>query len=93
MERNVASTPLYEVCDLVCGQLRNLATDPDTDGTTYDVLMDAAYLVESALAALGYLRNARIDLETGANKATAIRTIDGGIRKVEEAFEQARVSA
>ena len=37
-------------------------------------------------AALGYMRNARIDLETGASKATAIRTISGGIKRAEEAL-------
>jgi hypothetical protein len=37
-------------------------------------------------AALSYMRNARIDLETGAPKATAIRTISGGIKRAEEAL-------
>jgi hypothetical protein len=32
------------------------------------------------------MRNARIDLETGASKATAIRTISGGIKRAEEAL-------
>lgn len=39
-------------------------------------------------AAAGYLRNARIDLETGATKATAIPTIDGGLRRLEAAFSK-----
>ena len=34
-------------------------------------------------AALGYMMNARIDLETGCAKATAIRTLSGGIARVE----------
>lgn len=37
-------------------------------------------------AAAGYMRNAKIDLETGATKATAIRTIDGGLRRLEAAI-------
>ena len=32
-------------------------------------------------ASVGYLLNAKIDLETGATKATAIRTIEGGIAR------------
>lgn len=34
-------------------------------------------------AAVGYMRNAMIDLETGASKATALRTITGGIKRAE----------
>lgn len=37
-------------------------------------------------AAVGYMRNAKIDLETGAAKATAIRTISGGIARAEAAL-------
>lgn len=40
-------------------------------------------------AAAGYLRNAQIDLETGAPKATAIRTIKGGLVRVESAIRAA----
>ena len=32
--------------------------------------------------ACGYLLNAKIDLETGAPKRTAIQTIDGGLRAI-----------
>lgn len=32
-------------------------------------------------AAIGYMMNARIDLETGCTKATAIKTISGGIER------------
>jgi len=46
-------------------------------------------LVAALKAALGYMRNAAIDLQTGATKATAIRTIDGGIAMVEHALAQA----
>ena len=37
-------------------------------------------------AAAGYLMNAKIDLETGAPKRTAIATIEGGIKVVREAL-------
>lgn len=40
-------------------------------------------------AACGYLMNAKIDLQTGATKATAIRTIDGGLRMMHEAIAKA----
>lgn len=35
-------------------------------------------------AAIGYMRNAMIDLEAGAPKATALRTIRGGIKRAED---------
>lgn len=37
-------------------------------------------------AAQGYLRNAKIDLETGAPKRTAIQTLEGGLRLVDAAL-------
>lgn len=37
-------------------------------------------------AASGYLLNAKIDLETGAQKRTAIRTIEGGLKVIEAAL-------
>jgi hypothetical protein len=49
----------------------------------------AAYesaLADELRAVAGYLRNAKIDLETGAPKATAIRTIDGGLKRIEAAL-------
>lgn len=39
-------------------------------------------------AASGYLLNARIDLETGAPKRTAIQTIDGGLTVVRAALKE-----
>lgn len=39
--------------------------------------------------AKGYLLNAKIDLETGAPKRTAINTITGGIRMVDAAIAKA----
>jgi hypothetical protein len=37
-------------------------------------------------AAIGYMMNAAIDLETGAPKKTALGTINGGIAKAREAL-------
>jgi hypothetical protein len=44
-------------------------------------------------AAAGYLRNAQIDLETGATKVTAIRTIQGGLKRLEAAIAKAEGGA
>lgn len=41
-------------------------------------------LIASLKACVGYLLNAKIDLETGASKATAIRTIEGGIKQARD---------
>ena len=47
---------------------------------------DAPALLAELKAAVGYMRNAKIDLETGCTKATAIRTISGGIDRAEKAI-------
>lgn len=47
------------------------------------------FLAAELSAAVGYMRNAKIDLETGATKATAIRTVEGGIRRAEAALKGA----
>ena len=47
-------------------------------------------LVTALTAAKGYMRNAQIDLETGAPKRTAIATLTGGIDIVERALKAAR---
>lgn len=49
-------------------------------------------LVAALSASMGYLLNAKIDLETGATKKTAIRTIDGGLKMVREALDFVRES-
>jgi hypothetical protein len=46
-------------------------------------------LLAALKAAGGYLMNAKIDLETGAPKRTAIRTIEGGLSLVEAALARA----
>lgn len=43
-------------------------------------------------AACGYLLNAKIDLETGAPKRTAISTIEGGLKTVRAALSHPIVS-
>lgn len=48
-----------------------------------------ADLIAALKAATGYLMNARIDLETGAPKRTAIQTIEGGIKLIREALAKA----
>lgn len=40
-------------------------------------------LLAALKAACGYMRNASIDLSTGCTKATAIRTIEGGLKLAE----------
>lgn len=59
----------------------------DVERIAADHIADAGKLVarievlEAALAsAIGHLMNAKIDLETGCPKRTAIATIEGGIR-------------
>lgn len=46
-------------------------------------------LVAALKAAEGYLLNAKIDLETGAPKRTAIQTIEGGLKVVRAALAKA----
>jgi hypothetical protein len=50
---------------------------------------DRADLIAALKASVGYLLNAKIDLETGATKATAIKTIEGGIKMAREALAKA----
>ena len=46
-------------------------------------------LLAALNAARGYLLNAKIDLETGAPKKTALNTIEGGLRMIDAAFDKA----
>jgi hypothetical protein len=54
------------------------------------LILAAPDLYKALSAAAGYLRNAQIDLETGAPKATALRTIKGGLKLVEDALAGVR---
>ena len=48
---------------------------------------DRVAVLEAELsAAVGYMENARIDLQTGCTKAVAIRTIEGGIKRARTAL-------
>ena len=46
-------------------------------------------MLKALKATVGYLLNAKIDLETGAPKQTAIRTIDGGLKMARSAIVKA----
>lgn len=46
-------------------------------------------LLNALKAATGYLLNAKIDLSTGCTKATAIKTIEGGLKVIEAAVAKA----
>ena len=54
-------------------------TDDATDS-------EVARLRAALQSAIGYMMNARIDLETGCTKATAIATISGGIERARVAL-------
>lgn len=41
-------------------------------------------------AALGYMLNAAIDLETGTKKATTLATLNGGIKRLRAAIAKAK---
>ena len=49
-----------------------------------------AAMREALNASAGYLLNAKIDLETGARKTTAIATIEGGLRRVRAALQETK---
>lgn len=49
-----------------------------------------AELVEALFCASCYLLNAKIDLSTGATKATAIKTIDGGLKLIDADLTKAK---
>lgn len=51
---------------------------------------EIARLRKTLESAAGYLMNAKIDLDTGAPKRTAVRTIEGGLKMVNEAIASAQ---
>jgi hypothetical protein len=68
----------------------NLEGEIDRLGETALRVKTERDALEAALkASVGYMLNAKIDLETGAPKVTAIRTIEGGIKMAREALETA----
>lgn len=62
-------------------------TKPHTDKITAEAR--AAAMLKALKCAEGYLLNAKIDLETGATKRTALNTIEGGLRMVRDAITAA----
>ena len=50
---------------------------------------EIARLREALSAACGYMRNAAIDLGTGAPKKTALATVEGGLKLAEAALKEA----
>ena len=69
-----------------CDEARELGSNK----ANAHLIASAPDMIEALSAALGYMRNAKIDLETGAPKKTAIQTLDGGIKLVEAALSKAR---
>lgn len=70
-----------------CFMLASSQTLRDEDGAASVTIMHPAADMLAALnAAAGYLLNAKIDLETGAPKKTAIATIEGGLKVVRAAI-------
>jgi hypothetical protein len=53
---------------------------------TVDFPAEAERLRLALEAASGYLMNAKIDLETGKTKQSAIETIEGGLKVVRDAL-------
>jgi hypothetical protein len=47
------------------------------------LIIENAELRDALKSAVGYMLNASIDLSTGAKKATAQATIDGGIKRAQ----------
>lgn len=58
--------------------------------TTEDNEMQTAALIKALETACGYMLNAKIDLETGATKRTAINTIEDGLKITRLAIAKAR---
>jgi hypothetical protein len=61
------------------------ATMKEADHLISDLSAENERLRTALKASEGYLLNAKIDLETGAPKRTALNTIEGGLKMVREA--------
>lgn len=77
--------PVFEL-DGDTVRVRHYTEDP---GAAF-AAADAHDLLTALKAAKGYLLNAKIDLETGAPKRTALMTIEGGLRMIDAALAKAR---
>jgi hypothetical protein len=58
--------------------------DPRNVQWANDAANTIEHMAKEMKASLGYMMNAAIDLETGAPKTTALRTINGGIARIRE---------
>lgn len=75
-----------------CGMFAINQSLRDEDGAA-PVKHPADEMLVALQAAAGYLLNAKIDLETGATKKTAIATIEGGLRVVRAAIDRVAITA
>jgi hypothetical protein len=62
--------------------------DPRNKAWANDAAETILMMEKELKAAHGYMLNAAIDLETGAPKATALRTINGGIERIKGALNE-----
>lgn len=67
---------------------RLIAAAPDLLAERDRLRASDAELVAALRAAGGYLLNAKIDLEMGSPKATAIKTIEGGLKRVRAVLDK-----
>jgi hypothetical protein len=84
--------PLYEAMDVFRKATRGdmsgqeLAAFAKLDREVTRACEKTDQLRTALSAASGYLLNAKIDLQTGAPKSTAVQTIEGGLKLVREAL-------
>jgi hypothetical protein len=71
------------------GQGENGKYSSEITNANARLIAAAPDLLKAVEAACGYLLNAKIDLETGRTKATAIRTIEGGLKMLRDALTKA----
>ena len=82
LARRLRHTPLYE------GSGEGSGLGEEAADRIEALARENAAMREALSAASGYLLNAKIDLETGARKSTAITTIEGGLRRVRAALQE-----
>lgn len=81
--------------DTVCDGLgeRAIAVTAGSYAASEDaarLLANSATYRDELRAAIGYLLNAKIDLESGCTKTTAIKTIEGGIKRFRAVLDAAQ---
>lgn len=83
---------LGENLSKVAEQFRMIEAETEAKSATEIARLTAALEeAEKALGtACGYMRNAQIDLDTGAPKKTALATISGGLKLTEDALTAIR---